>query len=226
MLEKDNRRMTTSVNNNRINRINSNRTNNNNNNRTNTSYRFSKYFLFFRIIGLVMFITSILELSWGVILHQIISAEGIGSWWGALNPLLCSFFAIQVNSTKKLAGMLMNAVLGIFATIIGCIIEFIEYKRLINIQGCYDTYNSQYNYYNTNHTSIQAKINSSCTLAFTYFTQTPVFDCWCVDNVSDKCISFDIGAKVNHVNRSLLLILANLLLSDTQYLVVHFLWHY
>jgi hypothetical protein len=26
-------------------------------------------------------------------------------------------------------------------------------------------------------------------------TLTPVFDCWCVDGVSDKCITFDIGAK-------------------------------
>jgi hypothetical protein len=73
----ENRRMTTAGA-----RLNNKITTSNHNN-TSTS-RFSKYYFVFRSIGVVMLISSILELTWGTILHQTISAEGIGSWWGAL----------------------------------------------------------------------------------------------------------------------------------------------
>lgn len=92
----------------------------------------------------------------------------------------------------------MNAVLGIFTTLVGCIIEFNDRKRLINIKACYDSFSNDYSYFynNTDNLALQGTINKTCTEAFNYQTISPEYDCWCIDSSSsNKCIKFDIGIR-------------------------------
>jgi len=84
---------------------------------------YSRYHRYYRILGFITLILSISELVIAVMLHYIIQAAGIGSWWASLAPLLTSIFSLNVNSGSRLAAMLLNGVLGVLTTMIGFGVE-------------------------------------------------------------------------------------------------------
>jgi len=163
-----------------------------------TTNAYTKNYYTFLILGILIFIVSLLELVFGGMIHFLIAADGIGAWWAALTPIACAIFALKVTSSKRLAGMLLNAILGIITTIIGCIIEFNDSKRLSSIDGCYDSVNNEFSFFypsNDDYISLETNLNKTCTGAFSYVTSSPIYDCWCIGDAKYKCITFDIGKK-------------------------------
>lgn len=158
----------------------------------NSSY--FKYEKIHRILGFILLILSLAEMVVGSLIHTKIVGVGIGSWWASLNPLLAACFSLKIQSGKRLAAMLINAILGFIAGMIGCGVEISEYRRFNSIEACYaalsNTYFSFYGDINNN----ELKINNTCSGAFHYLTNSPAYDCYCIDKSND-CVEYDLGHK-------------------------------
>ena len=163
-----------------------------------TTNVYTKNYYTFLVLGILIFIVSSVELVFGCMIHFLIAADGIGAWWAALTPIACAIFAFHVTNPKRLAGVLLNAILGVITTIIGCVIEFNDSKRLSTIDGCYDSINNEYSFFypnNDDNLLQEKKLNETCKGAFSYVTGSPIYDCWCIGDEKYKCINFDIGRK-------------------------------
>jgi hypothetical protein len=161
-----------------------------------TSY--SRFYKYYRIVGYITLMISIGELVIGTLLHQVIQGAGIGSWWASLNPLMASLFSLNISSGSRLAAMLINAILGVISGLVGCAVEIAEYRRFNSLEACYDSQdNIFFSFYNSS-ISIpdEQRINTTCPKAFVYYTETPAYDCFCIDNTK-RCINYDIGRDKN-----------------------------